>query len=82
LAQQIGGYWTRFAATGNPNTDDPAVVHWPALKHPVSRGRGSDKYTVLDLTIEERLRLHEAQCDFWAPYFFRSVAGAVPAAAP
>ena len=82
LAQQVGGYWTRFAATGSPNTDDPAVVHWPAFKHPASWGRGSDKYAVLDLTIQEGLRLHEAQCDFWAPYFFRSVTGAVPAATP
>lgn len=81
LAQQVGGYWTRFAATGSPNTDDPAVVHWPAFKHPAGRGRGSDKYAILDLTIQEGLRFHEAQCDFWAPYFFRSVTGAVPAAA-
>jgi para-nitrobenzyl esterase len=82
LSQQMRGYWTRFAATGNPNSEDPAVVHWPAFKHPAGQGRGSDKYAILDLTIQEGLRLHEAACDFWTPYSFRSVTGAVPAAAP
>jgi para-nitrobenzyl esterase len=82
LSQAISGYWTRFAATGNPNSDDPSIVHWPAFKHPSGQGRGADKHLVLDSTIEEGMRLREAQCDFWDAYFFRSVTGAVPAAAP
>jgi len=82
LSQSIGGYWTRFAATGNPNVDDPAILHWPAFKHPTGAGRGADKLLVLDATISEEQRLRESQCDFWEPYFFRSATGAVPAAAP
>jgi para-nitrobenzyl esterase len=82
LSHAMSGYWTRFAATGNPNTDDPSVVHWPAFKHPTGLGRGSDKYLVFDVAIGESGRPREAHCDFWEPYFFRSVTGAVPASAP
>jgi para-nitrobenzyl esterase len=82
LARAMGGYWTRFAATGSPNTDDPAVVHWPAFKHPTGAGRGADKHLILSAAIQEGQRLREAECAFWSPYFFRSVTGPVPAAAP
>ena len=80
LHHAMAGYWTRFAAGGHPNTDDAAVVHWPAFKHPSGRGRGSDKYLALDVPVREAKRLREAACDFWEPYFFRSIAaGPVPA---
>jgi para-nitrobenzyl esterase len=82
LSQTIGGYWTRFAATGDPNTDDLSIIHWPAFKHPSGKGRGADKYLILDTTITADRRLRESQCDFWERYFFRSSTGAVPAAAP
>jgi para-nitrobenzyl esterase len=80
LFRAIAGYWTRFAATGNPNSDDDSVVHWPAFKHPTGNGRGSDKYLVLDWPVREGKRLREAACDFWEPYFFRSITnGPTPA---
>jgi para-nitrobenzyl esterase len=82
LARKIGGYWSRFAATGNPNSDDLSVVHWPAFKHPTGEGRGADKYLILADTIREEQRLREAACAFWSPYFFRSLTGPVPGAAP
>jgi para-nitrobenzyl esterase len=82
LSQVIGGYWTRFAAAGTPNTDDPSIVRWPAFTHPSGRGRGADKYLILDATVLEGLRLRERACDFWERYFFRSTTGAVPAATP
>lgn len=82
FARTVGGYWTRFAATGNPNSEDPAVVHWPAFKHPTGVGRGADKYLVLGPTIQEGQRLREAACEFWSPYFFRSLTGPVPASTP
>ena len=44
LFHAIGGYWTRFAASGNPNSDSEDVLHWPAFKHPTGQGRGADKY--------------------------------------
>ena len=77
----ISGYWTRFAAAGDPNTDDETVVRWPRFRHPTGQGRGSDKYIVLDWPVREAKRLREAQCDFWEPSFLRSIAdGPVPAA--
>jgi para-nitrobenzyl esterase len=82
LARSIGGYWMRFAATGNPNTDDGTVVHWPAFRHPTGSGRGSDKFLVLDTTIREDKRPREEFCDFWEPFFLRSVTGGVPASTP
>ncbi len=75
----MSGYWARFAASGNPNTDDPAVVHWPAFKRPEGGGRGVDKHLLLLLPIVEGVRLREAACDFWEPYFWRSIGGDVPA---
>jgi para-nitrobenzyl esterase len=82
LSRAMGGYWTRFAETGNPNADDPAVVQWPPFTRPLRQGRGVDKYLAFDTQIHENERLREQHCDFWEPYFFRSVTGSVPAAAP
>jgi para-nitrobenzyl esterase len=82
LSQTIAGYWSRFADTGNPNNDDPAVVHWPAFSRPSGVGRGVDKHLVLDVPILEGARLREAQCDFWEPLFFRSASGSLPAGTP
>jgi para-nitrobenzyl esterase len=82
MFRTVSGYWTRFAATGNPNIDEPNVVLWPAFKHPVGPGRGADKYLILDKTTQEALRLRETQCAFWEPYFFRSITAAVPAHTP
>jgi len=82
LFRTISGYWTRFARTGNPNTDDANVVHWPAFKHPTAAGRGADKYLAFDVTVIEGKRQRETQCDFWEPFFWRSISGAVPASAP
>ena len=81
LFHAIGGYWTRFAASGNPNSDSEDVLHWPAFKHPTGQGRGADKYLILDWPLGEAKRLREEHCDFWEPFFFRSIAdGPVPAA--
>ena len=79
LFHVMSGYWTRFMRSGNPNTDDPNVTHWPAFKHPAGTGRGSDKYLTFDVGIREGKRQREAYCDFWQPFFFRSTSGAVPA---
>jgi para-nitrobenzyl esterase len=78
----ISDYFSRFAATGDPNTDDESVVRWPRFTHPTGQGHGSDKYIVLDWPVGEGKRLREAQCDFWEPFFLRSIAdGPVPASA-
>ncbi len=82
LFHAIAGYWIRFANSGNPNSDDPAIVHWPAFSRPAGQGRGVDKYLALAASIQQGLRIKESQCDFWEPHFYRSLTGAVPAATP
>ena len=80
LFDAISSYWTRLAATGNPNSDD--TPYWPAFRHPKGRGRGASKHIVLDWPVREGERLRAAQCDFWEPFFLDSLVGSLPAAHP
>ena len=66
--------------TGNPNRGDHAEFSWAPFNRPDGRGRGTDKYIILDSAIQEGARLRETQCDFFEPFFFRSVLGGVRAA--
>jgi carboxylesterase type B len=79
LHAKMAGYWTRFAATGNPNVDDGTEVHWQKFADPSGAGRGANRYIVLNTTIRTDKRLREQACDFWEPYFLRSMLGKVPA---
>jgi para-nitrobenzyl esterase len=79
LHVKMAGYWSRFAATGNPNIEDPTVVHWNGFHNPLGNGRGANRYLVIDSTIRSEKRLREAACDFWEPHFLRSMLGRVPA---
>jgi para-nitrobenzyl esterase len=79
LHAQMAGYWSRFAATGNPNVDDDSVVHWQTLHAPQGNGRGALRYLVLDQKIRSDKRLREDACDFWEPYFLRTMLGKLPA---
>jgi para-nitrobenzyl esterase len=79
LHAQMAGYWSRFAATGNPNVDDDSVVHWHTSRHPQGDGRGADRHLVLDLTIRSDKRLREDACNSWEPFFFRSMLTGRPA---
>ena len=82
LHEEMAGYWTRFAATGNPNRGGGSSHSWPPFKRPDGKGRGNDKYIILKPEIGEGARPREAQCDFFEPFFFRSVLGGAPAAVP
>jgi para-nitrobenzyl esterase len=84
LHSAMQGYWTRFAAAGDPNPDDDTedVVHWPVFTHPTGQGRGAGKALVFDASITTRLRLREEACDVLEPFFLRSILGGVPASAP
>lgn len=79
LHGNMAGYWSRFAATGDPNADDESIVHWPAFKHPSGNGRGADRFIVFDQSIHEGMRPAEAACDFFEPLFMRSMVSGVPA---
>ncbi len=67
----MSGYWTRFAATGNPNGAEERAVHWPAFEH--------SNYMAFDWPIHEGRHWGVKRCDFWEPYFLGSVAGSAPA---
>jgi para-nitrobenzyl esterase len=82
VSRAMAGYWRRFADTGDPNTEDDTVVHWQRFNRPEGDGRGADKYLILDDPVTTGKRLREAQCEFWEPYFFRSITAAVPAQTP
>jgi hypothetical protein len=73
------GYWSRFAASGDPNIDDDTIVHWQMFREPSGEGRGANRHIVFDRVIRTDKRLREAACDFWQPYFFRTMVGRVPA---
>ena len=82
LHAAMAGYRGRFAASGNPNRGEGAETSWPPFERPKGKGRGNDKYIVLKPDIGEGGRLPEAQCDVFDRFFFRSILGGVPAAAP
>jgi para-nitrobenzyl esterase len=57
LSSAMMGYWSRFAATGDPNRAD--AVAWPVYE------TASDRNLDLDLTISGNAGLKRANCDFW-----------------
>ena len=52
------GYFTRFAASGDPNGD--AAVVWPAYD------AATDPYLELGDPVRAGTKLRESHCDFWA----------------
>ncbi|HEX5214713.1 MAG TPA: carboxylesterase family protein [Vicinamibacterales bacterium] len=75
----MAGYWSRFAATGSPNVDDDTVVHWPLFKDPTGQGRGSNRFLIFNGGARADKRPREQACNFWEPYFLRTILGKVPA---
>jgi para-nitrobenzyl esterase len=57
LVDTIQGYWTRFAATGDPNGG--SAVSWPKYK------ATDDASIALNLTTTTRTGYKMATCDFW-----------------
>ncbi|HEY2364890.1 MAG TPA: carboxylesterase family protein, partial [Polyangiaceae bacterium] len=57
LADQVDGYWFRFAAKGDPN--DASAVAWPAYTE------GADTNITLDAAITTNVGLKKDACDFW-----------------
>jgi para-nitrobenzyl esterase len=81
LFAQMSRYWTRFAASGNPNIRPPDGERWPAF-HDGDKGRGANKYLALGAAIADGKRLREAACEFWEARFLRAMTLDVPASAP
>jgi para-nitrobenzyl esterase len=59
LSDAIQGYWTRFAATGDPGTDPTTSIAWPAYD------AATDPYLTLDLTLRAGSALKPDRCDLW-----------------
>jgi para-nitrobenzyl esterase len=57
LVDTIQGYWSRLAATGDPNGDDAVV--WPAYD------AETDQHIILDLEVAVGSALKTHRCDFW-----------------
>jgi len=55
FSEQMIGYWTRFARTGDPNGDD--AVAWPA------RSAATEAYLELATPFQARTGLHATTCD-------------------
>lgn len=97
LSDAIGDYWTRFAASGNPNgRKGPSE---PALSRPrqpghdrdeddgavrwiANRGPAEGTYLALDVPIRLDGGLREEQCAYWDQFFLRSLVGSLPASSP
>ena len=83
LFRSMSTYWRQFAETGTPNARDNPI-QWPLFRplpsqEPVDRLQ-SDRYLRIDRLFTEDGYLRDSQCNFWEPYFLRTVVGAVPAA--
>jgi para-nitrobenzyl esterase len=77
-------FWRRFMETGDPNPRG-VPIQWP-LYRPfdaanVSDPSSSDRHFVFGDRLGIASHLRDSQCNFWESFFFRSVVGAVPAAA-
>jgi carboxylesterase type B len=75
LVVEFSGYWTRFAATGNPNSTDLGAVHWPAFTYLSS-------LMVFGSPTNNDNRAPGNAHDFWEPYFLGTIMGGVAAAHP
>lgn len=57
LSTAMAGYWTRFAATGNPN--DASAFTWPLYD------AAADVALVLDEELATKSKIASSRCDFW-----------------
>jgi para-nitrobenzyl esterase len=73
LFEVMSALWRYFMERGDPNPPG-APVRWPLY-------RPGDNYFVLSDRLGAAMSLRDQQCNFWEPFFFRSVIGAVPAVA-
>jgi len=79
LSDAVMDFWVRFATTGNPNPVRRGGDHGPDVWPEYNSG--SSRYIVLDSPIRDDKRLRQDACDLWDTFFFRSLAGTLPASA-
>ena len=74
LHDVMAGYWTRFAATGDPSGD--GFPTWLEYR------KNHDNYFVFDFAVSAGVDQRSEACEFWSPFFLRSMLGGVTAASP
>jgi para-nitrobenzyl esterase len=74
LHAEMAGYWARFAATGDPNGGN--ALEWPEYR------KNHENHIVFGAVVSAGADLRQEACDFWSPYFFRTMVQGVPAATP
>jgi para-nitrobenzyl esterase len=84
LYNAMSSYWREFAKTGSPNVPGTPVP-WPVFESDLFGAPRipalADRYLRFDRLISEDSYLRDSQCNFWERFYFRSVLGALPAAA-
>jgi len=84
LFDTISTFWRQFMETGDPNPRGTRVQWPPYRPGPFEEGvdpSRSDRHFVFGQRIGVANYLRDSQCNFWESFYFRSVLGAVPAAA-
>jgi para-nitrobenzyl esterase len=77
LHAAMAGYWTRFAAGGDPGGD--GELRWTSYGEPRG-GRGARRdHMVFDTVVRRGDDLREEECDFWSEFFFGTMLGKFPA---
>lgn len=74
LHARMAGYWTRFAASRDPN--DAWELEWPEYS------KNHEEHIVFDALVDTREDLGDGRCDFWSDLFLRSFLAGVPAGSP
>ena len=84
IFQAMSTYWRRFMENGDPNPRG-RPVQWPSYRPDRSRPEDdqsfNDYYFEFSRNRSIRQFLRDSPCNFWERFYFRSVLGAVPAAA-
>ena len=80
LSGKITAYLTSFVISGHPSTGEHGDVEWPAFSDVEPAG---GRY----LAFSSPIRVDDGQsfrqaCDFWEPFFLRSVSGPIRASQP
>jgi para-nitrobenzyl esterase len=74
LHDVMAGYWTLFAATGDPNGG--GLPAWLEYR------KNHDNYLVFDSVLSAEVDQRSDACEFWWSFFFQSMLGGVTAATP
>ena len=80
LHMQMAGYWTRFAATGDPG--GTGEFQWTRYGEPRGRKGARRDHMIFDTEVRRGDDLREDACDFWEGLYLRTMLGGTPAYVP